>query len=222
MQLLKMRTTTSIIGNLTDFLIQNGEKLKQMFDGWEVQHKVEKLADGREVQSLMFTQQNLTARFMPTRIDYTFSYKTPDSPSSEGHESSKQFFKRIGQAFPQIVGQRIAVVWQGFIKNPNDEAIHYWNDRFGLTAAFGASNEIHFKINNPTQSFETLNSVLNVDMGEAKNNKTNEVMKVLLVSIDVNTLAKNTENRFDASKLDKEFDALFYYADKKAEAVNKF
>ncbi|MDE7384711.1 MAG: hypothetical protein K2M84_03015, partial [Anaeroplasmataceae bacterium] len=81
--------------------------------------------------------------------------------------------------------------------------------KMGFTSVFGMSNELHFKINNPKTIFEPINSVLNIDMGEAKNNKTQEVMKVLLVSIDVNTLAANNVARFNPRNFDADFRELF-------------
>ena len=48
-----------------------------------------------------------------------------------------------------------------------------------------------------------MNSVLDIRAGEAKNAKTNQTLPVLIVNIDVNTLAANKENRFQADKMEQ-------------------
>ncbi|MDE6047281.1 MAG: hypothetical protein K2F56_01490, partial [Anaeroplasmataceae bacterium] len=167
------------------------------------------LQDGREVKSLMFTKQNVKVRFMPNRIDYTFSFPTPSTDPKGVYAAAKDYFKLFSEIFYDIKAQRIAIVSQGFIKNNENEAISDFTNKMGFTSVFGMSNELHFKINNPKTIFEPINSVLNIDMGEAKNNKTQEVMKVLLVSIDVNTLAANNVPRFNPRNFDADFKELF-------------
>ncbi|MDE5856709.1 MAG: hypothetical protein K2H06_06645 [Anaeroplasmataceae bacterium] len=209
MECLRMRQTYSYIGDLTNFLIQNEQRIKNLMIDYEIQSKVDTLQDGREVKSLMFTKQNVNVRFLPNRIDYTFSFPTPSTNPQEAYNNAKAYFKLFSEIFYEVEGQRVAIVSQGFIKNENNQAIADFHSKMGFTSVFGMSNELHFKINNPKTIYEPINSVLNIDMGEAKNNKTQEVMKVLLVSIDVNTLAANTTPRFKTSNFDLDFKELF-------------
>ena len=78
----------------------------------------------------------------------------------------------------------------------------------GMTTLFGMSNELTFKMNFPKTLFEPINSVINVDMGEAKNNKTQEALKVLLVTFDVNTLAESKQARFNPNDFELDFSEL--------------
>lgn len=222
MESLRMRQTYSYIGDLTDFLIQNEQRIKNLMIDYEIQSKVDTLPDGREVKSLMFTKQNVNVRFLPNRIDYTFSFPTPSTDPQEAYNSAKAYFKLFSEIFYTIEGQRVAIVSQAFIKNENNQAIADFHSKMGFTSVFGMSNELHFKINNPKTVYEPINSVLNIDMGEAKNNNTQEVMKVLLVSIDVNTLAANTAPRFKTSNFDLDFKELFDEIEDKHRALNRY
>ncbi|MDE7161764.1 MAG: hypothetical protein K2N65_03280, partial [Anaeroplasmataceae bacterium] len=67
MECLRMRQSYSFIGNLTDFLINNEQRLKNLMVDYEIQSKVDPLPDGREVKSLLFTKQNVNVRFTPSR-----------------------------------------------------------------------------------------------------------------------------------------------------------
>ncbi|MCM1131268.1 MAG: hypothetical protein NC310_06720 [Roseburia sp.] len=209
MECFRMRQSYSYIGDLTDFLIQNEQRIKNLMIDYEIQSKIDTLQDGREVKSLMFTKQNVTVRFLPNRIDYTYALPTPTTDPNVMYNAAKEYFKLFSEIFYNVEAQRVAIVSQGFIKNENNEAIADFHSKMGLTSVFGMSNELHFKINNPKTLYEPINSVLNVDMGEAKNNKTQETMKVLLVSIDVNTLASNTTPRFNPIDFEGDFKELY-------------
>ncbi len=202
-----MRKTYSYIGNLADFLINNEQRIKNLMLEYEIQSKIDTLPDGRDVKSLLFTKHNVSVRFTPVRIDFTYAYTRPDSVD-DSFAAAKNFFNLFSEIFYDILGHRIAIVSQSFIKNNNDEAIHEFTQKMGFQSAFGTCNELNFKINCPKTLFEPINSVINIDMGEAKNNKTQEKMKVLLVSIDVNTLASNQRPRFNPSDFDLDFKEL--------------
>ncbi|MDE5856350.1 MAG: hypothetical protein K2H06_04790 [Anaeroplasmataceae bacterium] len=93
MECLRMRQTYSYIGDLTDFLIQNEQRIKNLMIDYEIQSKVDTLQDGREVKSLMFTKQNVNVRFLPNRIDYTFTFPTPSTDPQEAYNNAKAYFK---------------------------------------------------------------------------------------------------------------------------------
>lgn len=222
MEILRVRESYSYIGPLADFLIDQQQRIKNLLIDYEIQSKVENLPDGREVKSLLFTKQNVTVRFLPDRIDYTYNLPNPSIPLEESYESAKQFFKLFSEIFYDVKAQRIAIVSQAFIKNENNQAIQDLTSKMNLVRGFGLCNELKFKINNPKSLFEPVNSVLNLDMGEAKNNKTQEVLKVLLVSVDVNTLAENKELRFNPTNFDSDFRELFEETEGKYRDLNRF
>ena len=222
MECLRMRQSYSFIGNLTDFLINNEQRLKNLMVDYEIQSKVDPLPDGREVKSLLFTKQNVNVRFTPSRIDYNFSYPNPSFKTADVYQAAKDFYSLFAEIFPDVYAQRIAIVSQGFIKNENCSAIEEFTTKMGFSNVFGKSNELNFKINNPIERFEPLNSVLNIDMGEAKNNKTQEVLKVLLVNVDVNTLAANAQPRFNPAQFDLYFKELSQEVEAKHAALQKY
>lgn len=222
MECLRMRQSYSFIGNLTDFLISNEQRIKNLMVDYEIQSKVDTLQDGREVKSLFFTKQNVSVRFTPSRVDYNYAYPNANISTEEVYRSAQEFFALLAEIFPEITAQRIAIVSQGFIKNENCSAIEDFTSKMGFATTFGECNELTFKINNPVTRFEPLNSVLNVDMGEAKNNKTQAVMKVLLVSVDVNTLAANAQPRFTPDKFDLYFKELQEEVEAKHAAIEKY
>lgn len=222
MECLRMRQSYSFIGDLTEFLISNEQRIKNLMVDYDIQSKVDTLQDGREVKSLMFTKSNVTVRFTPVRIDYNYGYATPSVPTADVYRAAKEFFTLFGEIFPDVYAQRVAIVSQGFIKNENCSAIEDFTTTMGFASVFGDCNELSFKINNPTTKFEPLNSVLNVEMGEAKNNKTQEVMKVLLVSIDVNTLAANNKPRFNPTQFETYFKDLQAEVEDKHAALGKY
>lgn len=222
MECLRMRQSYSFIGDLTEFLISNEQRIKNLMVDYEIQSKVDTLQDGREVKSLLFTKQNVNIRFTPVRIDYNFGYPNPNISTNEVYHAAQEFFTLFAEIFPDVYAQRIAIVSQGFIKNDNCSAIEDFTSKMGFASAFGNCNELTFKINNPIIKFESLNSVLNVEMGEAKNNKTQEIMRVLLTSIDVNTIAANKEPRFNPAHFDTYFKELQEEVEEKHAALERF
>lgn len=222
MKCFRMRQSYSFIGNLTEFLISNEQRLKNLMVDYEIQSKVDTLPDGREVKSLMFTKQNVAVRFTPNRMDYTYNYPNPECNTEDVYKAAKDYFTLFAEIFPDVTAQRVAIVSQGFIKNENLSAIDEFTSKMKFAEVFGECNELNFKINNPLTKFEPLNSVLNIDMGEAKNNKTQEVMKVLLVNVDVNTLAANNKARFNPALFDAYFKDLQEEVEDKHAALEKY
>lgn len=221
MQFSKMRISSSLIGDFGDFLYHNIDELKKLYVDFDCQTKTEKLPDGREVSSCLVTKNNVTAKFTPGRIDYVYNFPNSSTTIGDVLNATQSFYKTLSKRFPDVSAARIAVVITSIIDNENDAAVEYLTRKFGLTAVFGNSNELQLKINNPIVSFEQLNSVLEIAMGEAKNNKTQERKKVLLVTSDVNTLATNKQNRFFAINCDKQFETLFELADEKTSNLEK-
>lgn len=217
-----MRYSYSYIGNFVELLTNNEQRIKNLMIEYEIQSKTDKLPDGREVKSLMFTKQNINIRFMPMRVDYNFALVNPNSKSEEVFNEAKAFFKLLGEIFPEAVGQRIAIVAQCFIRNEDGIAVTSFADKMGLSENFGDCNELAFKINTPKTYFERLNSVVNVDMGEAKNNKTQEKMPVLLVSLDVNTMANNQTPRFYPKDFERDFSDLFVEVESRFQILEKY
>lgn len=205
MILKKIRVNYSIIGNFVDFLIQNEQRIKNMMQDYEIQTKVDTLPDGREVKNLLFTTHLKRIMFATARIDFTYSLPTPTTSFDETYQEARSFFNLLGEIFPEVVGNRIAIVLNSFIENSNNQAIISMTEFMGLTSSFGSCNELSFKINTPKQKKEIINSVLNVDMGSATNNKTKEQIPVLLISFDANTLANNQVNRFYATNFEHDF-----------------
>ena len=207
MEFFKTRINYSYIGEYTDFLIQNEQRIKNLMIDYEIQSKVDALPDGREVKSFIFTKENVSIRFLPNRIDFNYSNKKPEEyPAS--FEAAKAFYNLFSEIFLDVLGQRIAILNQGFIRNDSNAAIEHLASRMGMTTLFGMSNELTFKMNFPKTLFEPINSVINVDMGEAKNNKTQEALKVLLVTFDVNTLAESKQARFNPNDFELDFSEL--------------
>ncbi|MDE6407937.1 MAG: hypothetical protein K2K50_04970, partial [Anaeroplasmataceae bacterium] len=110
MECLRMRQTYSYIGDLVDFLINNEQRIKNLMLDYEIQTKVDTLQDGREVKSLMFTKQNINVRFLPNRIDYTYSFPNPSTDPKSVYAAVKEYFKLFSEIFPDVKGQRIAIV----------------------------------------------------------------------------------------------------------------
>lgn len=207
MELLRTRTSYSYIGDFTEFLIQNEQRIKNLMLDYEIQSKVDTLPDGRDVKSFIFTKENVNVRFMPNRIDFNYTNKRPEE-YEVSFTAAKDFYNLFSEIFYDVLGQRIAILSQGFIKNENNIAIQNLTSKMGMTSIFGPSNELSFKMNFPKTLFEPVNSVLNVDMGEAKNNKTQEAFRVLLVTFDVNTMAENKEARFNPNDFELDFAEL--------------
>lgn len=209
MDIIRMRQVYSYIGDFTDFLINNEQRIKNLMLDYEIQTKVDTLPDKREVKSLLFTKKNITVMLTPNRIDYTSNLASPNEKIEDVFLGACSFFKLFSEIFYDLKSSRIAIVSQAFIKNDNDNAVSELTSKMGLANVFGNANELHLKINNPKNLFEPINSVLDISMGEAKNNKTNEAVKVLLVSVDVNTLANNLDQRFEICNFEKNFKELF-------------
>ena len=207
MEFFKTRINYSYIGEYTDFLIQNEQRIKNLMIDYEIQSKVDALPDGREVKSFIFTKENVSIRFLPNRIDFNYSNKKPEEYQAR-FEAAKAFYNLFSEIFLDVLGQRIAILNQGFIRNDSNVAIEHLASRMGMTTLFGMSNELTFKMNFPKTLFEPINSVINVDMGEAKNNKTQEALKVLLVTFDVNTLAESKQARFNPNDFELDFSEL--------------
>ncbi len=207
MEFFKTRINYSYIGEYTDFLIQNEQRIKNLMIDYEIQSKVDALPDGREVKSFIFTKENVSIRFLPNRIDFNYSNKKPEEYQAS-FEAAKEFYNLFSEIFFDVLGQRIAILNQGFIRNDSNAAIEHLASRMGMTTLFGMSNELTFKMNFPKTLFEPINSVINVDMGEAKNNKTQEALKVLLVTFDVNTLAESKQARFNPNDFELDFSEL--------------
>lgn len=222
MKILKVRSCFSYIGNFADFLISNEQRIKNLMMEYEIQTKVEQLPDGRELKNLLFSKQNISVRFLASRLDFTFNFPNPDVSEQAVFSSALEYFELFSEIFPDILGSRIAIVQQGFILNENQEAIEEFTSKMGFTAAFGNCNELAFKINAPKERFETLNTVLDVQMGEAKHNKSLEKMKVLLINIDVNTLITNSMPRFNPKNFAKDFNDLQEEVTLRHQAIEAF
>lgn len=207
MEFFKTRINYSYIGEYTDFLIQNEQRIKNLMIDYDIQSKVDALPDSREVKSFIFTKENVSIRFLPNRIDFNYSNKKPEEYQAS-FEAAKAFYNLFSEIFLDVLGQRIAILNQGFIRNDSNVAIEHLASRMGMTTLFGMSNELTFKMNFPKTLFEPINSVINVDMGEAKNNKTQEALKVLLVTFDVNTLAESKQARFNPNDFELDFSEL--------------
>ena len=134
---------------------------------YEIQSKVDALPDGREVKSFIFTKENVSIRFLPNRIDFNYSNKKPEEYQAS-FEAAKAFYNLFSEIFLDVLGQRIAILNQGFIRNDSNVAIEHLASRMGMTTLFGMSNELTFKMNFPKTLFEPINSVINVDMGKRK------------------------------------------------------
>lgn len=218
----KVRINYSIIGNFVDFLIHNEQRIKNMMQDFEIQSKVDTLPNGQEVKNLLFTKTVQRILFSTTRIDFTYIYPNPMVSFDETYKEAVSFFSLVGEIFPEVVGNRIAIVVSSFIDNTANKAIQTMTDYMGLTTAFGNCNELSFKINTPKQKNEMINSVLNVDMGTATNNKTKEQMPVLLIAFDANTLVNDQNNRFYATHFEEDFKVLLEEIKSRTEEMEKF
>lgn len=192
----RMRSNYSMIGNFVPFLMQNEQRIKNMMLEYEIQTKVDKTPEGKDVKSFIFTKESIIVRFLPMRIDYDFAYAAPTITQQQVYDSACQFYKLFGEIFPEVTAFRLALVSTGFVDNSNIAAIQSFSNKFGFSGVFGETTELNFRINNPKNSFEMINSVLDVRPGEAKNHKTGDVLPVMIFSIDINTLASNQKNRF--------------------------
>ncbi|MDE5715691.1 MAG: hypothetical protein K2I42_06110 [Anaeroplasmataceae bacterium] len=218
----KVRISFSIIGNFVDLLVNNEQRIKNMLLDYEIQTKVDTMPNGVEVKSLLFTNKNISIRFLPVRMDYVFNFTNPRNELDDIYQKALEFFKLFSEIFPDFGGNRIAILTEGFIENKNDQAIVSFADQMGFTKCFGDCNEISFKINTPIEKKESLNSVLNVNMGMAKNNKTQEEMRVLMVAIDVNTLMNHQTVRFFPSNFNLDFPELLEITKQRISEVEKY
>ena len=92
----------------------------------------------------------------------------------------------------------------------------------GFSASFGSCNELSFKFNTPKVAFEDLNAVVNVDMGTAKNNASKEEIKVLLLTIDVNTKAEQTTARFNPGNFKTDFKDLYSLIEERTAELERY
>lgn len=221
MEITFTRINFSIIGNCALFIKDNGQELRNIFKDYEVSTRDENLPDGTTATSLLFKKRAASLRFTPVRVDCDIIASSNNTLKDYLYYAC-DFFERLKSLSPPLIGNRIAIVAQCFIDNTQCKAVEYLTGKMGLGYAFGICNELHFKINSPKIGFERLNCVLNVDMGEAKNNKTGEVTKVLLASIDVNTLAENNAERFTPAKVRPLFTELLKIAENQMQVLKKF
>ncbi len=221
MELNKVRQIFSFIGDFTDFLIDNQQRIKNLMLDYEIQTKVDTLPDNREIKSLLFTKKNISIMFTPGRIDYSYNYVNNIDLKDVLYEAD-EFFKLFSEIFYDLKASRVATVGQAFINNENDSAVLKLTSKMGLSNLFGAANELHLKLNNPKNLFERVNSVLDLSMGQAKNNKTNESMQVMLVAIDINTVAENKEQRFEIKNFKRYFSELVQEAEDKYNLLLEF
>ncbi len=221
MQINKVRQIFSFIGDFTDFLINNQQRIKNLMLDYEIQTKVDTLPDNREIKSLLFTKKNISIMFTPGRIDYSYNFVNNNNLNDILNEAN-EFFKLFSEIFYDLKASRIATVGQAFINNENDSAVLKLTSKMGLSDLFGDANELHLKLNNPKNLFERVNSVLDLSMGQAKNNHTNESMQVILVSIDINTVADNKEPRFEIKNFKNYFSELVSEAEDKYNLLLEF
>lgn len=222
MNLNRARIIYSYIGNYIDLLLNNQQRIKNMLCDYEMQSKVDKLPDGKEITSLFFMQKNVVIRFTPIRIDYDFGLLTFKTDGTEAFEKACDFFKLVNDIFPDLTASRLAIVANGFIDNTNNQAIVELSNKMGFTSAFGECNEISFKINTPREGFEPLNSVLSFEQGTAKNSKTGETIKVILIAIDVNTVAASNEQRFLLGRFEEYFQDIFNEVETRVSQIEQY
>ncbi len=219
----KVRANYSIIGDFVQFLIKNEQRIKNLLLDYEIETKVDKLNNGQEVKTLIFTNKNIRILFAPVRIDYTYTFLTKNDLLETSFNNAKTFFNLLGEIFPEIVGKRIAIVLNSFVENLNNNTLCLLTDKMNLNSSFGNCNELAFKINTPIIGGKELyNSVVNLDMGNATNRNTNEQINVLLLSFDVNTMANNTNNRFYASNFTFDFSELFEKVEERIQQMEHF
>ena len=218
----KIRYAYSIIGDFLSFLINNEQRIKNMLLDHEIQTKVDKLPNGQEVKSLLFKKDNIGIRFLPMRIDFDYACKTPNEDAMEGFECANKFFRLFGEIFPDVIGNRIALVSQGFIENNDNSTLAKFAESMGLSSKFGPCAELSFKINTPKAYDEALNSILAVEMGNAKNNKTNQQTRIMLLGLDVNTLPNNKELRFKAENFESDFKNLIQEVEERFSIIGNY
>lgn len=222
MRVKKIRYAYSLIGDFLNFLMKNEQRIKNMLLDYEIQTKVDKLPNGQEVKSLLFKKENIGIRVLPNRVDFDYGCKTPEEDAMESFDKASQFFKLFSEIFPEVIGNRIALVAQGFIENNNNSALEKFADSMGMTSKFGNCSELSFKINTPKQYTEPINSVLAVEMGNAKNSKTNQETKIMIVALDINTMAINKDNRFSALNFENDFKNLIQESEERFSAIENF
>ncbi len=222
MEINKVRQMFSFIGDFTDFLINNQQRIKNLMLDYEIQTKVDTLPDNREIKSLLFTKKNVSIMFTPGRIDYSYTISNNDISLNDILNEANEFFKLFSEIFYDLKASRVAAVGQAFVKNENDVAVSKLTSKMGLSNVFGEANEIHLKLNNPKNLFERVNSVLDLSMGQAKNNQTSESMQVLLVAIDINTIVNNKEPRFEIKNFESYFSELVAEEEEKYALLSEF
>ena len=222
MEIINVRHTYRMLGNFINLLLNNEQRIKNMLLDYEIQTKVDKLPNGQEIKSLFFTNKNVIIKFTPINIEYEYNFIQPRLSDEEIYLKAKQFFVLLGEIFPDVLGARVAFVRHSFIENDDGRVISDLTDKMGLTTQFGNCDELAFRINTPVESFESLNCVYDVNMGQAKNNKTNDVKKVLLLTIDVNTFIEKKDPRFNPYDFDNFFKPLLEISIVKEEQMKKY
>lgn len=222
MEFILQNANFSIIGNMLPFLRNRAQDFLNTFSEYEVNSKTDDLPDGTKIKSYLLKKENIALKITTERVDCQVKSGSNNKSADELFKTSCTIYKKLEAFNAELCGSRIAIVLQGFIKNNQNEAVEYFNDKMKLGKAFGESNELHLKINNPQKSFEMLNSVLNIDMGVATNNATKETSQILIVSIDVNTLAENKNVRFSPKQYEMFFRKLQKQVTEKLDALKKY
>ena len=112
----------------------------------------------------------------------------------------EEFMKRYEEDYSTNLDGKYVVAVEGNCEEPDVEngvyshkILSIYKTRDGQSATLSYHGHISF---------------INVDMGEAKNNKTQEALKVLLVTFDVNTLAESKQARFNPNDFELDFSEL--------------
>lgn len=204
----RMKTNYSYLGNFVPFLTQNQQRIKNMLLDYKLQTKVEKLPDGKDITTLIFTKENVVVRFLPFRIDFDYLYSSANCTAQLSFQKACEFYNLLGEIFYDLKGSRIALVSSVFMDNTNGMCSRYLAKKLGANDLFGECSEFNFRLNGVKQYFEPVNSVVDFRPGEAKNNQTQKVLPVLIANLDINTMALNRDARLAISDAENHFSDL--------------
>ena len=215
MEIKKMGIKYSYIVDCIKFIESNEQRIKNMLLDYECHIKSDRHPSGVDVKTLTFSKKNVKICFSPLRIDFDYGFASALDEDVNSYEEALNFFKLFGEIFPEFMAERLAIYLTGFIDNEDNKTVEYLSNMFNICDVFGDCKDLHIRVNNVKNYKEKLNSALILERGFITNHKTNETKNVVILKMDINTLAENRALRFSPYNFFNDFNDLYEeYGDK--------